>query len=210
MSTAGGFKIDLYLKTHILRHDQSCRSIDITRDWKNRRGQFHNPSRKFLFCPFISSPLFLAILDSVDFGQFHSCIEWGAFIVFWIREIKRSWASKTAEVSTEKCTSLTSYVTKNTMSITQQSVISRDCKQLMKGWFITVLNVVFTPVCDSVHRGVSGTPPPRQTPLGQTLPPSDGNCSRRYVSYWNAFLFIYCRLWSTLSLNLCAHFVDLR
>ena len=73
----------------------------------------------------------------------------------------------------------------------------------------------FTRVCHSVHRGVAGRyqspsrqtpllagkhPPPEGTPLtgrhplagrhppGQT-PPSDGHCSGRYASYWNAFLF---------------------
>ena len=77
---------------------------------------------------------------------------------------------------------------------------------------------VFTPVCDSVHRDEVYIPPdtlpgrhplgrhpPRQapsqadippqtdtpqadTPLGRP-PPADSRCSRRYASYWNAFLF---------------------
>ena len=32
-----------------------------------------------------------------------------------------------------------------------------------------------------------GRPPSRQTPHGQTPPPPDGHCSRRYTSYWNEF-----------------------
>ena len=74
---------------------------------------------------------------------------------------------------------------------------------------------VFTRVCDSVHRGVSGeppldqadpTPPPqdkgepprpgRPPPLGPRRTPSDQGrrlqhmvISSRYASYWNAFLF---------------------
>ena len=77
--------------------------------------------------------------------------------------------------------------------------------------------VVFTGVCDSVHRGcVADTPPPGQThPSGQTSPPGqthplgrhpppgrhpplgghpprDCYCSARYVSYWNAFFLDHC------------------
>ena len=74
----------------------------------------------------------------------------------------------------------------------------------------TVSNVVgqsyvFTGFCDSVHTGVcilacTGADASRWTPRGQTTPwadtplldrhPStDGHCSGRYASNWNAFLF---------------------
>ena len=33
---------------------------------------------------------------------------------------------------------------------------------------------------------------PGQVPPGQTCPPTDGHCSGRYASYWNAFLFFFC------------------
>ena len=64
----------------------------------------------------------------------------------------------------------------------------------------------FTPVCDSVHRGVynplgrppsgrhlPGRHPPGQTPIPQADNPPlrDGHCSGRYASYWNAFLFLF-------------------
>ena len=75
---------------------------------------------------------------------------------------------------------------------------------------------VFTPVCHSVHRGwvcladtplgrhptLGRHPPPGRPSLGghpiwadttsrgkHLPPPADGNCSGRYASYWNAFLF---------------------
>ena len=82
---------------------------------------------------------------------------------------------------------------------------------------------VFTPVCHSVHsRGrladtplannpwadtplcrhpplrrnpPAGTTTPGQTPPWADTPLRDGNCSGRYASYWNAFLFctrMYC------------------
>ena len=72
--------------------------------------------------------------------------------------------------------------------------------------------VMFSQACvkNSVHRGVRGRctyplPPARQMPPGQTpplgrhpppwadTPRSDGHCSGRYASYWNAFL--YCIVW---------------
>ena len=36
-----------------------------------------------------------------------------------------------------------------------------------------------------------GRHPPADTPPGRHPPPADGYCSRRYASYWNAFLFSY-------------------
>ena len=41
-----------------------------------------------------------------------------------------------------------------------------------------------------VHRG-RHSPPGRHKPLGRRPPPRDGHCSRRYASYWNAFLLKY-------------------
>ena len=46
------------------------------------------------------------------------------------------------------------------------------------------------------------TPPPGRHPSGQTTPPphQDGNCSRWYASYWNAFLlrrYIWSVIWFT-------------
>ena len=39
-----------------------------------------------------------------------------------------------------------------------------------------------------------GQTPPGQTPHGQTPPPpADVYCSRRYASYWNAFLSNYVK-----------------
>ena len=78
-------------------------------------------------------------------------------------------------------------------------------------------------VSHSVHRGVSASvhagihtplgrhpPPPSRNPLGRQPPPpgqtpapgqiphpADGHCSRRYASYWNAFLFIRVFPWCT-------------
>ena len=77
---------------------------------------------------------------------------------------------------------------------------------------------VFTGICHSVDRGVSGrhpradTPPPQQTPPGRNplpgptppwadnpwadtpifagTPRAVGYCSGRYTSYWNVFLFV--------------------
>ena len=46
---------------------------------------------------------------------------------------------------------------------------------------------VFTPVPDFFQGGVH---PPKQTPPRQTPSPIDGHCSRRYASYWNAFLLL--------------------
>ena len=55
-----------------------------------------------------------------------------------------------------------------------------------------------TPRADTSHPPGRHLPPPGQTPptplgrhpLGRhPNPPSDGHCSRRYASYWNAFLF---------------------
>ena len=71
----------------------------------------------------------------------------------------------------------------------------RPQTELQKGY-------VFTPVCHSVHRGwvsapvhavihtpfpQADTPPWAHPHLADTRPP-DGYCSRRYASYWNAFL----------------------
>ena len=49
--------------------------------------------------------------------------------------------------------------------------------------------VMFSQACvkNSVHRGKAGRHPPKQTPRADTL--TDGHCSGRYASYWNAFLF---------------------
>ena len=80
---------------------------------------------------------------------------------------------------------------------------------------------VITPACHSVHRGgiylsawdapLANTPPPsrhprdpgRHTPRADTPPPADGNCSGRYASYWNAFLFGLqsMRIWLHLYYN---------
>ena len=60
---------------------------------------------------------------------------------------------------------------------------------------------MFSPGCvkNSVHERGEVYTPPRQTPhLGRHTPPrqtptppiSDGHCSGRYASYWNAFLLI--------------------
>ena len=50
-----------------------------------------------------------------------------------------------------------------------------------------------TPRADTSHPPGRHLPPPwadTSHPPGQTpQPPSDGHCSRRYASYWNAFLF---------------------
>ena len=81
---------------------------------------------------------------------------------------------------------------------------------------------VFMPVCHSVHRWGRCTPPGRHPlpgipppppplgrhPRGQTSllgrhPPPDGHCSKRYASYWNAFLFSLDLLLHT---NLFIHF----
>ena len=60
---------------------------------------------------------------------------------------------------------------------------------------------VFTPVCHSVYRGEEYlgryTSPCPPLPLGQVHPPRSSACweiratSRRYASYWNAFLLSY-------------------
>ena len=73
---------------------------------------------------------------------------------------------------------------------------------------------MFSQACikNSVHRGLGGclphcmlgytpTHPTRHTPRADTplpytpplidIPPSDGHCSGRYASYWNAFLLFY-------------------
>ena len=42
---------------------------------------------------------------------------------------------------------------------------------------------MYTPRAD-----LPGKHPPGQTPLGRQTPPRDSYCSRRYASYWNAFL----------------------
>ena len=49
---------------------------------------------------------------------------------------------------------------------------------------------VFTPVCDSVHKGVSaqGGLCPRGSLLGELGPVSVMVTCGRYASYWNAFL----------------------
>ena len=60
--------------------------------------------------------------------------------------------------------------------------------------------VMFLRACvkNSVHRGWVSTPPAdppgrhshwADTPLGRQPPQSDGHCSGRYASHWNAFLF---------------------
>ena len=54
---------------------------------------------------------------------------------------------------------------------------------------------VFTPVCDSVHRG--GVHPP-----GRHRPPPDGHCSGRYASYWNAFLWKLVLILSDLAYDI--------
>ena len=40
------------------------------------------------------------------------------------------------------------------------------------------------------HPPRAGTPQ-ADTPRADTLPPSDGHCSGRYASYWNAFLLVF-------------------
>ena len=45
-----------------------------------------------------------------------------------------------------------------------------------------------TPPRDQAHTPRPGTPPRKQTPPREQTPPADGYCSRRYASYWNAFL----------------------
>ena len=50
------------------------------------------------------------------------------------------------------------------------------------------------------------TPLRADTPSGQTLlwtdtPPADGHCSRRYASYWNAFLFNSTSTLSSIDYN---------
>ena len=83
----------------------------------------------------------------------------------------------------------------------------------------TVRNVVakryvFTPVCDSVHRGGLWQTPPDRQPPGQTPPsradnPQRRHCRGRYASYWihscemNKFGQVWrvpCDLWLTNSI----------
>ena len=92
-------------------------------------------------------------------------------------------------------------------------IVQYYCRPQTKLW----KGNVFTPVCDSVHRGVC-TPPTDQadtqnqadTPWTRQAPPldqadtprpgrnlsdqvdtpKDGHCSGQYASYWNAFLFV--------------------
>ena len=51
----------------------------------------------------------------------------------------------------------------------------------------------------ATHPTHGQTPPGQISPLGQTFswadtpPPADGYCSRRYASYWNAFLFLWAK-----------------
>ena len=56
---------------------------------------------------------------------------------------------------------------------------------------LTMINTLNTPSWQADTP--LGRPPIRQThPLGRhPTPPSDGYCSGRYASYWNAFLYIY-------------------
>ena len=89
--------------------------------------------------------------------------------------------------------------------------MQRYAKPNFSIFIVTVHNiscgkVVFTPVCDSVHRGCLNTTPGRQRfrhtshPLGRQRPRQkhplgrhplpDSHFSGRYASHWNAFLFI--------------------
>ena len=53
-----------------------------------------------------------------------------------------------------------------------------------------------TPQADNLWADPMGRHPPGQTPPWADTPqadtlPSDGHCSGRYASYWNAFLFFF-------------------